>query len=109
MEYLCAVYCLFQGEGTEGIGEREILVATLNYVTGSSIIGKITSRSQTGQLALLTRVATNCEPFSLSLRESPAQNGQLRLSPALLPGGSSISCPQSGHLTVFIVYSPSNR
>ncbi len=40
MEYLCAVYCLFQGEGTEGIGEREILVATLNYVTGSSIIGQ---------------------------------------------------------------------
>ena len=64
------------------------------------------TRSQSGHDTLCAIVALH-RPFSaLSLRDRPAQLGQSIRSPERAPGGTAMSCPQSGQRTVIIASEP---
>src|SRR6266545_7540714 len=58
--------------------------------------------SHLGQLTFFTRVANSPPPSSLSLRETPAQKGQSKISPSLTISGISNALPHPGQVTVLI-------
>ena len=61
---------------------------------GRASSGKMTVSSPTAQLAVFTSVTDQTPRFSLTRSVSPAQLGQSKMSPLLIPTGSSIWCPQ---------------
>ncbi len=73
---------------------------------GCASSGKITISSPTAQLALLTSVTDHMPSFSLTRSERPAQLGQSKMFPPLIPAGITISCPQPLHNTVGIAPLP---
>jgi hypothetical protein len=72
---------------------------------GCTSSGRISISSPTAQLAVFTGITDQLPSFSLVRSVSPAQFGQSKRSPGLIPTGIAICCPQPRQTAVGILSS----